>query len=98
MWFLASSVVAQQYYFIPAKSTLLFNITAIFQCVPKMINVGAEKRQLFQTISNKLWKAEVNIFPCPRTTLEYIPEECIDNKMFENKKICWIRLRLLFSP
>jgi len=33
MWFLASTAVAQQYYFIPAKSILLFNITAIFQYV-----------------------------------------------------------------
>lgn len=29
---------------------------------------------------------------------EYIPEECIDSKMFENKKICWIRLWLLSNP
>jgi len=29
---------------------------------------------------------------------EYIPEERIDSEMFENKKICWIRLWLLSNP
>lgn len=53
---------------------------------PKMINVGTEKRQLFQTISNKLWKAEVNIFPCPQTTLSTFLRSVLTIKCLRTRK------------
>lgn len=53
---------------------------------PKMINVGTEKRQLFQTISNKLWKAEVNIFPCLQTTLSTFLRSVLTAKCLRTRK------------
>lgn len=54
---------------------------------PKMINVGTEKRQLFQTISNKLWKAEVNIFPRLQTTLSTFLRSVLTVKCLRTRKV-----------